>query len=115
MPLQEGNDALQERNDALLTPPAVGALKPWTFRLDQNSVKTEVGSPFGEDISILWGCRNKKNTNFTEGHALANKVKINLNMFGALMLDRVGGHVDSTDVITINQGCAAQGDMEFLK
>jgi hypothetical protein len=53
MPLQEGNDALQERNDALLTPPAVGALKPWTFRLDQNSVKTEVGSPFGEDISIL--------------------------------------------------------------
>jgi hypothetical protein len=55
-----------------------------------------------------------KNTNFTEGHALANKVKINLNMFGALMLDVVGGHVDSTDVITINLGCAAQWDMEFL-
>ena len=55
-----------------------------------------------------------KNTNFTKGHALANKVKINLNMFGALMLDRIGGHVHSTDVITINQGCAAQGDVEFL-
>jgi hypothetical protein len=51
--------------------------------------------------------------NVNEGHALANKVKINLDMFGMLMLDRVGGHVDSTDVVTINQGGAAQGDMKF--
>jgi hypothetical protein len=36
---------LQERNLALLTPPAVRASKPWTFRLGQNSVKPEVGNP----------------------------------------------------------------------
>ena len=35
-----------------------------------------------------------------------NKVKINLNMFGALMLNWVGGHVDVDDanVVTIHQG-----------
>jgi hypothetical protein len=37
---------------------------------------------------------------------LLNKVKINLNMFGALMLSWVGGHVDvdNTNVVIIHQG-----------
>jgi hypothetical protein len=50
-----------------------------------------------------------KNTNVIEGHTLANKVKINLDMFGALMLDGVGGHVDNADIVTINQSGAARG------
>ena len=35
-----------------------------------------------------------------------NKVKINLNMFGALMLNWIGGHVDvdNANVVTIHQG-----------
>ena len=55
-----------------------------------------------------------KNTNVTESHELTNKVKVNLDMFGALMLDGVGRHVNSTDVVTINQGGAAQRGMKFL-
>jgi hypothetical protein len=31
-------------------------------------------------------------------------VEINLNMLRALMLDRIGGEVDSADVVTVNQG-----------
>ena len=40
----------------------------------------------------------------TEGDTLLNKVQINLNVLRALMLDRIGREVDSTDVIAINQG-----------
>jgi hypothetical protein len=33
--------------------------------------------------------------NISDGNALTNKVKINLNMLGALMLDGVGGEIDN--------------------
>jgi hypothetical protein len=36
-------------------------------------------------------------------------VEINLNMFGVLMLDEVGGEVDSIDVVAIDQGGPRQG------
>ena len=45
-----------------------------------------------------------ENPNLTEGDTLLNKVEINLNVLRALMLDHIGGEVDSTDVIAINQG-----------
>jgi hypothetical protein len=33
-----------------------------------------------------------------------NEVKIDLDVFGALVLNGVGGQVNCTDVVTINQG-----------
>jgi hypothetical protein len=42
-------------------------------------------------------------TDITNCNTLPNKVKIDLNMFSALMLDWVGGHVDGTDVVVVNQ------------
>jgi hypothetical protein len=36
------------------------------------------------------------------GNALAGKVKINLNMFGALVLNEVGGEVDGTDIVAVD-------------
>lgn len=42
-------------------------------------------------------------------------MKINLNMFGALMLNQVGGHVDHADVVTIHQGGTAKRGMELLE
>ena len=49
-----------------------------------------------------------ENPNLTEGDTLPNKVEINLNVLRALMLDRIGGEVDSTDVVSINQGGTAK-------
>jgi hypothetical protein len=43
-----------------------------------------------------------ENPNLTKGDTLLNKVEINLNMLRALMLDRIGGDVDGTDVVAIN-------------
>jgi hypothetical protein len=41
--------------------------------------------------------------NVTDGNALADKVKINLNILSALVLNRVGGEVDDTDIVAVDQ------------
>jgi hypothetical protein len=52
---------------------------------------------------------------FTEGDSLSHEVQINLNMLGPLMLDRIAGEVNSTDVITIDHGSTAKRMMKLLK
>jgi hypothetical protein len=42
--------------------------------------------------------KNSKNTNC---NPLPDEVKINLNVFREIMLNRVGSHVDSADIVTI--------------
>jgi hypothetical protein len=42
----------------------------------------------------------------TNSNTLPNEVEIDLNMLGALMLNGVGGHVDSADVVALDQGGA---------
>ena len=39
----------------------------------------------------------------TNSNTLPHEVKIDLNVLGALMLNRVGGHVDGTDVVAVDQ------------
>ena len=56
-----------------------------------------------------------KNSKITNGNPLPNEVEINLNMLGSLMLNRVGGHVDSADVVTIHQRSSAKWGMKLLK
>ena len=49
----------------------------------------------------------------TNSNTLPHEVKIDLNVLGALMLDRVGGHVDSADVVTIDERGALRSSMEL--
>ena len=42
-------------------------------------------------------------------------MKIYLDVFGALVLDRIAGEVRSTDVVTIDKGGLGRWLMEFLK
>jgi hypothetical protein len=44
-----------------------------------------------------------EDTNITDDNVLADKVKINLNMLGALVLNGVGGEVDGADVVVVDQ------------
>jgi hypothetical protein len=44
-----------------------------------------------------------EDTNVPDDNILADEVEINLNMLGALMLDEVGGEVDSVDVVAVDQ------------
>ena len=50
-----------------------------------------------------------------DGNLLSNKVKINLNVLCALMLDWVGGHVGSTNVVTIHKCGPTQRGMKLLE
>jgi hypothetical protein len=51
---------------------------------------------------------------FTEGDSLSHEVQINLNMLGPLMLDRIAGEVNNTDVITKDHGSTAKRMMKLL-
>jgi hypothetical protein len=44
-----------------------------------------------------------EDTNAPNGNALTDKVKINLNMLGALVLNGVGGEVDGANIVAIDQ------------
>jgi len=55
------------------------------------------------------------NADITNSNTLPHEVKIDLNVFGALMLNRVGGHVNCADIITVYQGGMTKRSMEFLK
>jgi hypothetical protein len=50
-----------------------------------------------------------EDTNTLDGNVLVDKVKINLNMLGALVLNGVGGEIDGSDVVIIDQSSSRQG------
>ena len=54
-----------------------------------------------------------KNSKITNGNPLPDEVEINLNMLGSLMLNRIGGHVDDDDVVTIHQRSVAKRGVEL--
>ena len=53
--------------------------------------------------------------NLSQGHLFADEVNVDLDMLRATMMDRVGGHVDRADVVTINKRRRSNGDMELLE
>jgi hypothetical protein len=59
--------------------------------------------------------RDVEGTNVFDDNVLTDKVKINLNMLGALMLNRVGGEGDGADVIVVDQSGLRQGSMQLHK
>jgi hypothetical protein len=54
-------------------------------------------------------CRGVEDTNVLDGNMLVDKVKINLNMLDALVLNGVSGEVNGTDVVVIDQSGSRQG------
>ena len=56
-----------------------------------------------------------RDADFTEGDSFSDEVQVNLDMLGSLMLDWVGGEVDSTDVVTIDQCGATERTAKFLQ
>jgi hypothetical protein len=50
-----------------------------------------------------------EHTKVPDGNALMDKVKNDLNMLGALVLNGVGGEVDDADVVAVDQSGSRQG------
>jgi hypothetical protein len=57
--------------------------------LDRNSLNTE--ESIHEDVGKLRCRRNMKDADLANDNLLSDKIKINLHMFGVLMLNEVGG------------------------
>jgi hypothetical protein len=56
-----------------------------------------------------------EDTNVTDGNALTDKVKINLNMLDALVLNWVGGELDDADIVAVDQSGPRQGVVQLHK
>jgi hypothetical protein len=54
-----------------------------------------------------------EDTNIPDGNALANKVKINLNMLGVVVLNGVGGEVDGAGIVAVDQNGPQQGVVQL--
>jgi hypothetical protein len=53
--------------------------------------------------------------NLPQSHLLMNEVDIDLNMFRATVMDRIGRHVNRANIVTVDNGCHGVGNMELLK
>jgi hypothetical protein len=51
----------------------------------------------------------------TDGNAFLDEVQVNLDMLGPLILNGVGGEVDGTYVITVDESVLRQWGMELLE
>lgn len=56
-----------------------------------------------------------KNPNKSKSNLIPHKVNINLYVLGALVMNRVGGQVDSRDLVKIYQGGTSRREAEVTK
>jgi hypothetical protein len=87
----------------LVTPPAIETLATANVEIGPKLREHQEGQPLGEHVSDLGSRRDVEDTNAPNGIALADKVKINLYMLGAVVLNGVGGEVDNVDVVAVDQ------------
>jgi hypothetical protein len=56
-----------------------------------------------------------EDTDLTDGNLLSDKMKINLHMLGALMLNGVGGEVHSADIVTVDKCALRRWGLELVE
>jgi hypothetical protein len=56
-----------------------------------------------------------QDADITDGNAFPDEVEVNLDMLCALMLNGVGGEVDSADVVAVDESALRQRSMELLE
>jgi hypothetical protein len=56
-----------------------------------------------------------KNKHLTKSNSITDKVKVDLNVLGVLVLNRVCRHVDGANIVTKPHGGSMEWSMEFLQ
>jgi hypothetical protein len=74
------------------------------LKLDRNSLNTGEGSPFmkmsaNRDVVGTW-----QFADLADGNLLSNKMKVNLYILGALMLNEFGEEVHGVDIVAVDNG-----------
>jgi hypothetical protein len=56
-----------------------------------------------------------EDADLTDGNLLSNKMKFNLSMLDALMLNRVGGEVHGADIVTVDKSTPRRRGLELVE
>ena len=89
--------------DVFLSPPPSRNVEAADVQTGPKLSEHRCWETFGEDISKLGRRWYVKHANVTNNNPFPHKVEINLDMLCALMLNRIGGEVDCTDIVTVDQ------------
>jgi hypothetical protein len=73
------------------------------------------GEALREDIDELRCRRNMEYADLTHGDSLSNKIKINLHMFGVLMLNGVDREVHGADVVAVDESAPRRQTLELME
>jgi hypothetical protein len=84
------------------------------LRLDRNSKKHRSGQTLRKDVYKLGGRRYVQDADITNGNVFPNEVKVDLDMLCTLVLNGVGGEVDSDDFVKVDESALRQRSMELL-
>jgi hypothetical protein len=75
-------------------------------------MKHRGGEPLRENVGEL---RCHQDMNLTDGNLLSDKMKINLHMLGALILNGVSGEVHGADIIAVDKGAPIWQGLELME
>jgi hypothetical protein len=78
-------------------------------------IKHRGGETLREDVGKLRCRRDMEDADLTDGNLLSDKMKINLHMLCALMLNGVGGEVHGTDVVAVDESAARRRSLELMQ
>jgi hypothetical protein len=78
-------------------------------------IKHRGGETLHEDIDELRCHRDMEDADLTDGNLLSDKMKINLHMLLALMLNGVGGEVHDADVAAVDESAARWWSLELMQ
>jgi hypothetical protein len=53
--------------------------------------------------------------NLSQGNLVADKVNVDLDVLRATMVDMISGHIDGTNIVTVDDGCRSNGRVGLLE
>jgi hypothetical protein len=98
-----------------LTPLTVETLATVNIETEPKLQEQRSRQTLHEDVRKLGCHRHVQDVNITDVHVFPHKVEVDLDMFCVLVLNGVGGKVDGTDVVTVDNGALCQRSVELLK
>jgi hypothetical protein len=84
------------------------------LRLDRNSLNTEEESPFMK-MSTNCDVVGTEDAYLIDANLFSDKMKINLHMLDALMLNGVGGEIHDTDIVVVDKSAPRWRGLELME
>jgi hypothetical protein len=109
-----GGDPEPNVTTHFLTPP-VEALAMMNVETRPKIWKYQSGQTLREDVHKLRGHRDVQDPDITNGNAFSNEVEVDLDILRTLVLNEVGGEVDCTDIVVVDETALWQCSMELLE